>query len=225
MKHALTQLGAAVIMLFAFTLNAQVEGLPELGITLSGTPDNPIVENHSGKTVIGHALRVYSAESIFPLNMNNLKVRDIWEGSKGLEPERTEAPLMRFFFSSTPAIRFKTQGVVIHTPTRVVLDSVVFANGQVAGPDAAKNFEQWSRRLEAIRELATFALEAKQNASLRPTLWSELDRLVALRTGEDLWKIGFAGHMRRAHVRDHNDEAAFDAASRIMSIPSLWRAQ
>jgi hypothetical protein len=31
---------------------------PEYGVTLSGSPENPVVENHSGKTVIGYDVKL-----------------------------------------------------------------------------------------------------------------------------------------------------------------------
>ena len=34
-----------------------LQGLPEYGVLLTGTPGNPIVENHSGKTVIAYVLK------------------------------------------------------------------------------------------------------------------------------------------------------------------------
>jgi hypothetical protein len=34
-----------------------LEGLPQYGVTLSGTPDDPVVENHSGRMVIGYDIQ------------------------------------------------------------------------------------------------------------------------------------------------------------------------
>jgi hypothetical protein len=34
-----------------------LEGLPEYGVTLSGNVDNPVIENHSGKVVIGYVVK------------------------------------------------------------------------------------------------------------------------------------------------------------------------
>ena len=33
-----------------------LQGLPEYGVTLSGTPENPVIENRSGRTVIAYVL-------------------------------------------------------------------------------------------------------------------------------------------------------------------------
>ena len=36
-------------------------GLPQYGVTLSGTPENPIIENHSGRVVIGYDMELSEA--------------------------------------------------------------------------------------------------------------------------------------------------------------------
>ena len=33
-----------------------LQGLPEYGVLLTGTPQNPVIENHSGRTVIAYVL-------------------------------------------------------------------------------------------------------------------------------------------------------------------------
>jgi hypothetical protein len=48
------------LLLGAFpTLRAQGQqpamlGMPEYGVTLSGSPDDPVIENHSGRVIIGY---------------------------------------------------------------------------------------------------------------------------------------------------------------------------
>ena len=38
-----------------------LEGLPQYGVTLSGSPENPVIENHSGRTVIGYVVETADA--------------------------------------------------------------------------------------------------------------------------------------------------------------------
>jgi hypothetical protein len=52
----------ALLLAAASALRAQgqqpaLQGLPEFGVTLTDSPQNPIVENHSGKTVIGYVAK------------------------------------------------------------------------------------------------------------------------------------------------------------------------
>jgi hypothetical protein len=35
----------------------RLDGLPKYGVTLSGSPENPIIENRSGRAVIGYRLK------------------------------------------------------------------------------------------------------------------------------------------------------------------------
>jgi hypothetical protein len=216
----------ALSALAGFGQDANLVGLPEYGVTLSGTPDNPVMENHSSQTIIGHVFRVYFTNGNLPINFANLKVRDIWEGRKGLEPNQTETPLMKFFAVPKPSVRLQVQGQVMEAPVKVVLDSVVFANGQVVGPDVVQNFPMLTEQVAALRELATFALEAQQNSSLQPTLWSELDRLTARQglSQDDRAKLALAFDLRAARVHNH-DEEVFAMADRLLAIPTPWRAK
>lgn len=34
-----------------------LDGLPEHGVLLTGTPENPVIENHSGRPIIAYRLR------------------------------------------------------------------------------------------------------------------------------------------------------------------------
>jgi hypothetical protein len=50
----------------AMAIRAQVEqpalqGLPQYGVTLTGTLENPVIENHSGRVVIGYDMRFSDA--------------------------------------------------------------------------------------------------------------------------------------------------------------------
>lgn len=38
-----------------------LQGLPAYGITLSGTPENPVIENHSGRVVIAYDVKFSDA--------------------------------------------------------------------------------------------------------------------------------------------------------------------
>jgi hypothetical protein len=38
-------------------MESHLDGLPEHAVLLTGSPENPVIENHSGRAVIGYVLR------------------------------------------------------------------------------------------------------------------------------------------------------------------------
>ena len=56
----------ALLLAAAAALRAQGEqlamvGMPEYGVTLSGTPEHPVIENHSGRVIIGYNIETADA--------------------------------------------------------------------------------------------------------------------------------------------------------------------
>jgi hypothetical protein len=146
----------AVLVLGAMlALGQTLVGLPEYGVTLSGTPADPTIENHSSQTIIGLVLRLFYGDGPIPVNAASFKARDIWLGrTKGLEPHQTEP----FGFLQHP-VKMQINGrFLTGTPTQIVLDSVVLANGQMVGPDVANTFPNLLIRVAALKDLASRAV-------------------------------------------------------------------
>lgn len=80
-------------------------------------------------------------------------------------------------------------------PARVVLDSVAFDNGEVAGPDRAHAFESWSVRLNAEKALATILAATRNDPSKRDSAWAEVNKVADQLEPEDI-PNGPAGHIR-----------------------------
>jgi hypothetical protein len=226
-----------------------VVGLPEYGVTLTGTVQNPTIVNNSGKTIIGHVLGLgYASGGAqyrrnltthgLRLNMKNL--------AAGIPPGGTESPL-----SHSPTV-VKAWGPTTLTPltfARVVLDAVVFADGQFVGPDQGHNFEGMANQVIAEHELAGLVSAARNDATKREAAWAEVMRLAchgcvdpggADLPEQDLSKRPppqnrppeFLEWAQEVVARDlifarnrAGDDAAYDIADREMSIPKLWRAR
>jgi hypothetical protein len=231
MKRFLALLAATCFALVAWGQQTALVGLPEFGVTLTGTPAEPTVVNSSGQVIIGHMLRVFYLNSSVPMNMSNFKARGIWmhrpgnEAAEGLQPNQSENPLTRFL-GPHPSVHMRWQGGgdSTGTPVKIVLDSVVFASGQMVGPDVVNEFPKLSERVAALREFATQAVEAGRNPSLQPALWAEMERLSAQQgwSGADHWKAPLAMDFRWAHKRNA-DQEAFDMAARVLTLPTIWR--
>lgn len=223
LPHLFTQLGAALIMLFALNVNAQtMVGLPEHGVTLSGSPAIPVLENHSAKAIIAQMLRVYYANESVPINFGNLRDRELWRGMPASVPSGTTDKPFQVFVDHPPAIRL--HGTTPENPTAVVLDSVLFADGEMVGPDVVKYFDIVSTRIARIRALATLALQAQSNPQAQASFWAELDRIATARTDADQYKVPLAMDIRAAHLRGQDTEA-FERAKRSLSLPTPWRKQ
>lgn len=192
-------------------------GLPELGVTLSGSPSNPIIENHASQAIIGHVLRVFYANSAIPANAANFKARDIWlNRGSGVQPNQVEQPLAGVFAHG----KLWVNGIFLANPTRIVLDSVVFADGQVAGPDVIGNFARLSERVKTMKELAALVHNSKQNPQLESAAWAEVERICTQKGSA--WPLAL--DLARAHA-SVNSSSPYDIANRVAAIPTPWRAK
>jgi hypothetical protein len=152
----------------------------------------------------------------------------------------------------SPAPVRMAYGPYVTPPTfvRVVLDAVVFADGQFVGPDQGHNFEGMANQLLAEQELAGLVSAARNDATKREAAWAEVTRLAChgcedpggadLPLQEDLGKRPppqnrppeFLEWAQEPVARDllfaknrSGEDAAYDVADRELSIPKLWRAQ
>lgn len=146
-------------------------GLPEYGVTLTGTVQEPVIQNNSGKTIIGHVIRKDYAGggALTSVNFSDRGAGEIPPGQFS-----TKRAMSGVVTAVNGGVQ-RTQPFVAAT-----LDAVVFADGEVVGPDTAHNFEQLSRRLAAEQEVAALVSAARNDPTKQTAAWAELDRL---RTG------------------------------------------
>jgi hypothetical protein len=116
-----------------------LNGLPEIGVTLAGTPDRPIIVNHTQRRVIVYVLQfesrdpqtgAYSPHSVVVTNAV-LHIRN------GYKDEQTSIPA-----GASRPYPNHSMGYPSDAPiARASLDSVVFEDGEFAGPDAMRMYE------------------------------------------------------------------------------------
>ena len=201
-----------------------LQGLPVYGVTLSGRLENPVIENHSGKVVIGYDVKFSDtndrgmvenrvmADSMLPAGIPD-------GGSvyvKGALPINPTVPM-----ASPPTVMFAGQGPIVTATLR----SVIFADGQFVGVDEQGAFEQFGKKLKAVIGVG---MMAKMQA------WDYVEALAqafAQRppapppSGEDL--ISYTSRqvaaMRLAQTRRKGDAAASKLAEIYSSLPTLWK--
>jgi hypothetical protein len=182
MTRFLALLAVTCFALVAWGQQTALVGLPEYGVTLTGTAQNPTILNNSGKTIIGHVLCLGYAALGGCQYRRNLKTRELRLNMKnlaaGIPPSGLESPLSPP--SSGPSSkRVMIRGVILdeRTLVTVVLDAVVFADGQFVGPDSGNGFEEMSSRVIAEQELAALVSAARNDPTKREAAWAEVNRI------------------------------------------------
>jgi hypothetical protein len=122
--------------IMALAMSAQtLTGLSEHKVSLAGSPDSPFVVNSTGKSIVGYVLiETHSnGEVSIDMTMCNpttvplLEGLPIGPGANNKAPNKAAKPVHR---DGTP--------VVISS---AVLDSVLFADGELVGPNKADIFK------------------------------------------------------------------------------------
>jgi hypothetical protein len=225
MTRFLTLLAATCFALVAWGQDAvqTLVGLPQYGVELTGTVQNPTIVNNSGKTIIGYVQCMEYASGGCQYR-RNLKTREL---RLNLKNQSIESP--------APVIRAYGPNLTPPTFARVVLDVVVFADGQFVGPDQGHNFEGMANQLLAEQELAGLVSAARNDATKREAAWAEVTRLaqpLSQRLPPPNRPPEFFEWAQALVARDlmfaknrSGEDAAYDVADREMAIPKLWRAQ
>jgi hypothetical protein len=197
-------------------------GLPQYGVTLSGSPKNPVVENHSGKTVIGYVVKTADQNGQGTVNQQLLTLSVQPQGTpdggavyvNGAVPVNSPGPM-----ASAAQLRVGGRGPVV----RATLQSVVFSDGQFVGLDDHGTFDQFGKRIKAITEVGILA---------KTQAWNQVEALAprgllkeAL-NGEDqivyLFRQLAASRLVETR-RLKGDAAAGQMAEIYSSLPTLWK--
>jgi hypothetical protein len=116
------------------------------GVSLSGTPDNPMIVNNSTKPVIGWTVTRFDSDGNELPADRIILVQELLNDRPGIKPGETQVPQVH------NVINFSARGSAVS----VKLDSVLFADGEVAGPDTmAPEFgalEGFTHQLQSIQE-------------------------------------------------------------------------
>ena len=132
-------------------------GLPDLKIGIEGSFDAPTLVNNSGRTIIGYTLHVEDDSAM----QSNIPVYRI---SHGIAPGTRDVLVRVDDLGAAQAAGRQALPRHIHrdgTPvvvSRTSLDSVIFADGEFAGPDVGQSYRFSAAHIDATRDFAVQAL-------------------------------------------------------------------
>jgi hypothetical protein len=192
----------AFALLAAPMLGQPMTSMPELGINLIGTAQDPVIDNHSGRSITGSYIIIDGAPATggFPL----------------AHPITDSAPPV----SHMPPVMPAGSGAA-------TLKTVIFADGECVGiePSAV----EWQFKI--YRKVGA-QLKAVKNASsaARAAIWNELKAETALSStgplnGRDSTKLlrRAAAVLLVAERNTNGDAAAFEMAEHFASLPEPWK--
>ena len=226
MNSSMKWLGVAVLCLglaVAQTINPAagsketLVGLPQYGVTLTGTPSKPEIVNNSGKTILAWVLWQQDATGSGPsgitMETQNLRNGITRTGSTAAGP--------------TPAVK-RLGGTDQEPFVKATLQAVVFGDGEYVGEDSLNSFQIISTAIGAERTFAQSVLSKKIS-------WTEIDSLARNRnpTKDAKNPRESAGlHAQASLARDlayareqAGDEIALEAATWSSKLPVIWRTQ
>jgi hypothetical protein len=168
-----------LLLLFLFAVApaamAQLVGLPEYGVLLSGTPDNPVVLNQSQHRILAFTLR--QGRGMFVSNQAGLS--QLRRGNAG--PEGPGIPPGGTSLSSQP----QPTAPIVTTAngqradigfTEATLDSVLFDDGLFVGPDLGHKYESITARIAAEVSVDSILLSAQTDSELA-TAWDQIKQI------------------------------------------------
>jgi hypothetical protein len=138
-------------------MESYLDGLPEHGVLLTGTLENPVIENHSGRTVIAYTV-------VIPEQGGSMSVHQILL-TIHMPDGLPDGGLLRIHGNVhlNPAVPVQgpmqspAQQVSPGRPVSAVLQSVVFDDGQFVGANEHGAFELFAKRIEVIKEVGFLA--------------------------------------------------------------------
>lgn len=158
---------------------AQLTGLPEYGVLLSGTPDNPVVLNQSPHRILAFALRTrregqdrFSGTHSNQVGLSQLTRGNADPDGPGIPPGGTSLSLQPF-----------PVGIGIVNGQRAdignaeaTLDSVLFDDGLFVGPDLGHVYESITARIAAEVSVDSILLSAKTDSEFTRA-WEQIKQI------------------------------------------------
>lgn len=167
-----------LLLLFAVApaAMAQLVGLPEYGVLLSGTRDNPVVLNQSQHRILAFALRQRSGDKGLATISNQVGLSQLTRGNAGpsgpgIPPGGTSLSLPQV---AAPQVR--TAPGQRTDIAEVTLDSVLFDDGLFVGPDLSHAYESITARITAEVSVDSILLSAKTGGELA-TAWEQIKQI------------------------------------------------
>jgi hypothetical protein len=162
--HSVMRSSIIGLLASAVAAMAQMIGLPRAQVTLAGTPTAPVIINNSSHWILAYTMvdqnptgpvRPHTYDMIGQLR-NNPRA--------GIAPGVSFSEAQSF---TRTEIR-DARGAPPPAPTQVSLDSVLFDDGVLVGPDKMNSFDAISARLQAQKDI-NLAVEAGE--------WSKLQQI------------------------------------------------
>jgi hypothetical protein len=203
-----------------------LEGLPEYGVLLTGSPENPVIENHSGRTIIAYSFQTANRNGRGPrdqpLLATSMQPAGIPDGgslyAKGAMPVNPPGPIEGLASSAL----LTEPGPII----RASLRSVVFEDGEFVGTSEYGDFELFTGKMQGTREVGMMAKSGEwgQVEALAPDHLPPL--LGRSPRGEDPI-LHFGRQVAALHLvrerRQKGHAAAMQLAEIYSSLPTLWK--
>jgi hypothetical protein len=231
----------------AQTGNPAMVGLPEYSVELSGTSENPIITNHSGKTVIGYVLKFEGKDGRGPA----IKVLLMYPRGAGIAPgaqgvsevgvalhrpgEQTSVdsqsrPLIPGGLPPT-TLQMNVEEPIV----RVIIDSIVFDDGQFVGPDSAHNFNDFLLMFREFRRIGQQLVTAWSSGIEvdRAPAWKQLIRLsdymlhgnIHIKADGPVLNMRIAASNLLEERNTVGEESAYELAKYYSSLPILFRGK
>jgi hypothetical protein len=204
-------------------------GLPGYGVTLSGSPNAPVIVNNSDRSIIGYVLRLED-ESHRGVVHRMLGLRALRDGRSAGIPPGSSQP-----FAPQTDIRFPDQ-TDAGSFVSATLDAVLFSDGEFAGPDRSKAFDDIVATIAGEQHVANQLLSVQNSSGPeKDAVWSQILQMARgeapagqMKTPPEVLfqkaQTITAGELVGARDRTGED-AAFDLAVRSGKYPNLWRQQ
>lgn len=222
MKHLLRELGAAAIMLFALNVNATAQtlmGLPQYGVALGGTANDPTIINAASRPII-QAVVLFMAKD---------------GGRTGLVVsfDRKAVPVGGSAYTqlhaaleigATPPVEVQGGGF---PAVEAHLSVVVFSDGEVVGPDYQDHFEALSMMRDMKVNLANILIEARKDPTKHDAAWAQMkqfDREGHNYRGHPAAAPGPMAYKLMFVAKHQGESAAYDWAEHLAATPKLWRS-
>lgn len=204
-----------------------VTGLSSYGVLLSGDPQKPTITNTTSRRIIAYSI-IFQDAAGHHLNASTYSFLSI--RNKGLENAGIAPGAQKLHeFSSAPVVH--PAGSAFGPFVRATLDSVLFDDGEVVGPDTLGFFRQATTRIAAARDLYGPLLAAQNGSpSQRDTAWSAVilasEGTFSQTTPADIFYRRFQSTLAAELVRVKNQRgegAAFQLAAKAAAFPTIWR--
>ena len=241
----------AAAFLFGAALNGPAQGLqpalqelPEYGVLFTGSPEVPVIGNHSGRTIIGFDMSTYTVDGgkgpgagSFGLRLARVRTRfwAAWNCRPSVVSRSIPACVVLVYLRSA-AIMDGAQYQPPFSGTRLpivkaVLNGVLFDTGEYVGIDDWF-FAVAPLRLNIYREMGKQLTAVKYGSDAEiAAVWSKLEEMVTWRHDPSRQHLAFgidpgrrSAALNLLQERDlHGERLAFDLAEYYSSLPVPWR--